>query len=465
MERRDFFSLLGAGASAGVLGAAALGAPAAQSNWGMLAPGAAPPADFDGRALVNRARAHEVMERENLDGIVALNPVNVFYLANYLGYETQKLRTIPGFAVMARDPTLPIFLVAAGADLMFLANGDREYPEVVPYSRPVELERYLEAGDFSAEPAAAPVGAWPALDTTLQPREQAWRTFGQRANARRAATPEWALLRALNLAGLGKGRIAVDDWRIAGILQSLGRYDVRCVPGDNVLRKIRLIKSDVEIGHMRRIARINQEACMATLRQLGSGATKEDIEQLFLLETARRGAKAVWLATGTVGGLTQGKVVPGEPMMFDAVSQRNFYHGDFGRTVVLGEPSRELQACMAALRTGADLVLEKARPGMKYSELSRIVGDAMNKAYTGGLTIRFGAGPHSVGLQHTDQPYRDGLPFVVPDDLTLEPGMTLTVDLPTSLLGWGAIHHEDLLLVTRTGLEPLATADGPLVVI
>jgi Xaa-Pro aminopeptidase len=60
--------------------------------------------------------------------------------------------------------------------------------------------------------------------------------------------------------------------------------------------------------------------------------------------------------------------------------------------VVLGEPSRELQACMAALRTGSELVLEKARPGMKYSELSRLVGAAMKQAYTGGLTIRFGAG-------------------------------------------------------------------------
>jgi len=68
-------------------------------------------------------------------------------------------------------------------------------------------------------------------------------------------------------------------------------------------------------------------------------------------------------------------------------------------------------------------------------------------------------------LQHTDQPYRDGIPFVVADDLTLEENMTLTVDLPTSMLGWGAIHCEDLLVVTKTGLEPLATVDGPLVVI
>jgi len=367
--------------------------------------------------------------------------------------------------VMPRDPTLPSFLVAAGSDLLFLANGDREYPEIVPYTFPVELEAYLEKADWSVEPQAAPVGGAPVLDSGLRPKERQWQSFGQRVASRRAATPEWGLVRALELAGLSRGKVAVDDMRIADVLRSLGRTQLTCVAGDNTFRKIRLIKSDVELQHMRAIARINQDACMAMLKQVRRGTTKDEIDESFMLEAARRGAKAMWIATGTIGGLTQGKVVEGEPMMVDAVCQRNFYHGDFGRTVVLGEPSKDLQACMTSLRIGTATVLEKARPGMKYSQLRQIVGEAMTKAYTGGVPIRFRAGPHSVGLQHTDQPYRDGIPFVVADDLTLEENMTLTVDLPTSMLGWGAIHCEDLLVVTKTGLEPLATVDGPLVVI
>lgn len=462
MERRDFFSLMAAGAGAGLLGAAV---PEARANWGMVAPGPVPAADFDGRRLVNEARAREVMEREGLDGIVALNPVNVFYLGNYIGYETQKLRAVPGFAVMPRDPRQPSVLVAAGSDLMFLANGDREYPQIVPYTFPVEVEKYLEKSDWSVEPAAAPAGVGAALPDGLQPRERKWQSFSQLVASRAAATPEWGLVRALELAGLSRGRIAVDDLRIAGILGALGRNGPTCVPGDNTFRKIRMIKSEVELQHMRSIARINQDACMAMLRQVRRGTTKDQIDQTFMVEAARRGAKAMWIATGTIGGLTRGEVVEGEPMMVDAVCQRNFYHGDFGRTVVLGEPSKALQACMTSLRVGSETVLSQARPGMKYSQLRQIVGDAMRKAYTGDMPIRFMAGPHSVGLQHTDQPYRDGVPFVVADDLALEENMTLTVDLPTWLLGWGTIHCEDLLVVRKNGLEPLATADGPLVVI
>ena len=108
IDRRDFFAGVGMGA-AGMLGATMLGGKEAHASWGLVAPGQVPAADFDGRSLVNKARAYEIMERENIDGIVALNPVNVFYLGNYFSYELQKLRAIPSFAVMPRDPNKPSF--------------------------------------------------------------------------------------------------------------------------------------------------------------------------------------------------------------------------------------------------------------------------------------------------------------------------------------------------------------------
>jgi len=54
---------------------------------------------------------------------------------------------------------------------------------------------------------------------------------------------------------------------------------------------------------------------------------------------------------------------------------------------------------------------------------------------------------------------------MVSDDLTFEENMTLTVDLPTIEMGWGAIHFEDLIVVTKSGAEPLATLSDPLIVI
>ncbi len=472
MERRDILKGLAVGA------AGALTLPrSSEANWGMIAPGQSPHGEFDGRLPVNRARAYEIMDREGIDGLVALNPVNVFYLGNYFSYELQKLRAIPSFAVFPRAENQPSFLVVASTDLMHIANGDREYPEIIPYSAPANWQAYANPDNWSTEPEARggmrTLADWGQdgdgegvadAGRGLTEREQRWVAMEQR-HGKRAATPEWALVRALEESGLGKATVAVDDMRIANILESIGRTDVTCRPGDNTFRKIRMIKSDVELDHMRRVARVNQEAAMATLRQIDVGATKDDIDRIFMLEAAKRGAKAMWIAAGTIGGLPHGEVVSGEPMMVDAVCQINFYHGDFGRTFVVGEPKDETVKRTNVLKTGWEVAREVIRPGMKYSELRRICGDAMAKVNPAPDGVIFGAGPHSVGLQHTDQPYRDGLPFVVWDDLTFEENMTLTVDFPAYELGWGGAHLEDLVVVTKNGVEPLAAPDGPLVVV
>jgi Xaa-Pro dipeptidase len=458
MERRDVLKGLAIGATGAVVGPSS-----AEANWGLIAPGPTPPEDFDGSLLVNKPRAYEVMDREGVDGLVALNPVNVFYLGNYFSYELQKLRAIPSFAVFPRAEDQPSFLVVAGTDLMHIANGDREYPEIIPYSSPSNWQKFSNPDNWHREPATS-VRSRRAAEGTFTPREQGWIDMQERFGGLQAPTPEWALIRALEESGLGKAKIAVDDMRIADILQRFGRTDVTCLPGDNTFRKIRMIKSEVELGHMRTVARVNQDACMAMLQQLDRGATKADIDQIFMVEAAKRGAKATWIAAGTIGGLPNGEIIEGQPMMIDSVCQINFYHGDFGRTFVLGEPTDETVARTNALKVGWEVAREVIRPGMKYSELRKIAGDAIAKVNPAPDGVIFGAGPHSVGLQHTDQPYRDGLPFVVWDDLTFEENMTLTVDFPAQEIGWGGAHLEDLVVVTKNGVEPLATIDGPLVV-
>lgn len=84
---------------------------------------------------------------------------------------------------------------------------------------------------------------------------------------------------------------------------------------------------------------------------------------------------------------------------------------------------------------------------------------------TGSGLPRFsiGVGPHSVGLQHTDEPYQDGLPYAVKADLVLEENMILTVDFPSLGKGTGNAHLEDLVRVTRDGAEVLGSMDGCLI--
>ena len=434
----------------------------ARANWGMPSPGR----HFDGRLLINKPRAREVLDREGLAGLVALNPVNVFYLGNYLGYYVKIQRPYPSFAVFPRAENRPPVLVVANADLWQVANGDREYPEIIPYSAsPKNWEAYSDPANWANEPeAGAGFGEiWPWHQETLSPREVNWANIERKFKNETAASPEYALARALKEAGLDKSRVAVDDMRIARILEKVSLNSVTCVEGDNIFRKIRMVKSDAEIVHMRNAARANQAAAMATLNQLQPGAGNADIDHLFMLEAARQGAKATWLVAGTTGGLPDGEIKPGRPFLLDTVSQVNYYHGDFGRTVVFGEPSRKLQQRTELLRLGWQAAFEEMKPGVAYSKVQKTARQAMKK--TGFPQTRTGVIPHSVGLQHTDEPYRDSLPFLVKDDLVLQENMVLTVDFPSYELGWGSCHLEDLVVVTKDGAEPLASMDGCLVVL
>lgn len=461
IERRDFFAAMAMSAAA--VGGMTLGAREAKANWGLIAPGPVPDEDFDGRLLVNKPRAYEVMEQERLDGIVALNPVNVFYLGNYISYETQMMRAIPSFAVMPRDPDRPSFLVVSSADLWFIANAKREHPEIIAYGAPAGWEDYRNPDIWSQEPETLSFSFSEGMNDKLTDIERGWVEMDQRWETGKSPSPEWALVRALKESGLLSGRIACDDMRVANILETLGQTSATCVPGDNTFRKIRMIKSDVELAHMRKVAGINRDACLAMLGKVERGMTKDDIDQMFLAEAAQRGSKAIWIAAGTIGGLRHGEVVEGEAMLIDAVSQFNYYHGDFGRTWCVGEPTKELAERARLTQLAAEIAQDVMRPGLRYSELRDIVTRGVKGASPSGWVM--GIGPHSVGLQHTDQPYRDGLPFVVRDDLVLQENMTITVDLPQIELGWGATHYEDLIRITRDGAEVLTDISSPLIAV
>ena len=115
-----------------------------------------------------------------------------------------------------------------------------------------------------------------------------------------------------------------------------------------------------------------------------------------------------------------------------------------------------------ANQIGREAAFEIVKPGVTYSQIRAVGFEAMKKSGMPEEAII--VNPHSVGLQHTDQPYRDDVPYPIAPDIELKPGMTITIDLPYIEVGWGAGHNEDLILITETGYQALHTEEDPLVV-
>ena len=114
------------------------------------------------------------------------------------------------------------------------------------------------------------------------------------------------------------------------------------VPAEHIFCEIRRVKTPAEIELLREAAQINEAACLAASGALRDGATWSELEDLYMAEMARRGGRGVYLSGGS-GGLPDRRVRRGEPVMIDALGHYRRYHGDFGRSMVVGEPDDLLE--------------------------------------------------------------------------------------------------------------------------
>jgi len=427
------------------------------------------PVDSERRRLVNFERAESLLAARGLDALVAAQPVNVYYLSNFWTVLQKMGFEFPALAMTVRGRPERDALVASAAQIWRLANDDLDFPpNVIACTGPANWREWLDAGGRPGSSTAALVGAaatpWPSRpEPQLSSLERAWARASQRIAGREAPTAIHGMARALSEAGLARGRVATDDPRLGPLLAQAGLdgLHVECDP--NLFRRLRVVKSAPEVALMRIAARNNADAAIEVARGIEPGMTMPEIESAFGVQSALRGSEAVFIVAGGTGYLPQGRVVRGQPFLIDAVSRYRYYHGDFGRTAIVGEPDADTRRRVEALRIGWRASFEALRPGRRYEEIRAAGLDAMRRS--GHADVVTVAHPHSVGLQHTDEPFRDGLPFDVKDDLVLEENMTLTVDFPHIELGWGAAHLEDLVRVTRDGAEPLAAMDDPLIVL
>lgn len=461
MDRRTALKGVGVGLGAGA--ALGLTTPTRAADDLMISP-VGNELDALKQPLLNKAQAQAVMEEYDLAGMLALNPVNIYYLSNTQPIGTKMRWEYPAFATLPRDMDQPIFLITNALQLWDIANGDRYSPEVIPYSGPLNTSDYMgmNGKPLTEEPTAATGGLAVRDGAPLTPREQRW-TDSQ--NVQPSATPEWALARAMKESGITKGRVAVDDMRIAHLLQRIGAADnIEFVDGDNLFRRIRYIKSEPEIALMKLAGAKNAEAALATARSIEKGMSFAEIERRFLTECALRGNAMSFIIAGvTLGFLPDAEVVPGKPFLIDAVSNFHQYHGDFARSIVLGEPSKEVVKRANAQQAAREATFDILKPGTKYSDIRKAGYDAFKKA--GGNPDTLIVNPHSLGLQHTDQPYDDSNPWRGGEDIVLKAGMVITVDLPYIEIGFGAGHNEDLVLITDDGYEPMNSEEEPLVIV
>lgn len=420
--------LKGVGLAAGV----GVAAPAAAGDGPRVQP---PDLSILSRAaLIDRDRASSIMAAAGLQALLLTRSANVYWATNVWPASDRMGAIGSCAALVPRDAAAPIILIAPEFSFYYIASDMGVAPGVAPL--------LVQPGGRSAMFRLAE-GAQPS------PREARRRALT--AQAPTAPDRACALRAALAQTGLKIGVVGTDERAAADRLAEIDA-GFASRPCEDVVRRIRLVQTPAGIALMRAASAANVAAAMASVDRVRELGSLRAVRQQFFAEAAARGARGVFMVVD--GALSEAFDAPlgdGAAFMIDCVSEVAGHHGDFARTVFIGEPARAMRTVPQTIANAWGEVRAALRPGLRFSQIQEIGRKAL-AAQGAGLAIPFS--PHIVGLHHSDQPALglDGRR----EDLALEAGMVLSVDCPLMDAGLGGTAHlEDLTLITQTGSEPI----------
>lgn len=397
--------------------------------------------------LIHRVRAEQVMQQFGVSALILADPVNIYYATGFWPQTLVMGHVGSSLAVIPADRSKPVTLITAQFLHYFFDLDD------VPAGSPLRILLYT-APDQDSENALPPM-FFRSAGGAPDPYERATResTTAHLETHPAFATSTQALRAALD--GI-EGSYATDNV-VGGTVLGGGARHASAGP---LLRRIRMIKSVHEIALMRHAAQQNCEAATIAIRSMQPGDRYTDLQNAFFGETGRRGGKPVFLSVDHAAYRQRdGLITEGRAFSIDAVASYAGYHGDYGRTILVGTPQPQLLRAVDAAMLCNAAVAKALRPGLYYSDITRIGRDAIRQA---GHDIFTPSAPHSVGLVHTDEAFLDdGLLFAKADHL-IEENMILSIDCPMLQTDMGGtVHLEDLWLVTTDGCEPLNDTANP----
>ena len=375
--------------------------------------------------LLNKHKAHALMESTGLDALVLAYTENVMYFSDFLRVNSNRLKSRLYYIVFFADEHMPpAFLV--------------------PHQDYQDAKRTTWIDDVRAT-SEYPFGGRPdvahdkerAVATIFRDRGLTTGTIGFENATLPVATYE-------HLAA------ALPDFELKG--------------ASPLLQRLRAIKSTEELRRIRRAMDATQAGARAILEAARAGITERELADLATAACFRAGADTVDFVI--IGAAANGAIVHGAPsdyvlrdgdiVRFDLGAYCEGYPGDFARTFVVGtdasdRDARHYDAVHAAVCAGIDA----ARPGATAGEVfdaqmraGRAIDPDLNREHAG----------HGLGLEIHEEPM-----IYQGSDFVLEPGMVLMIENGRYILGQGGYQLEDLVLIRDDGNEVITDVPRELV--
>ncbi len=244
---------------------------------------------------------------------------------------------------------------------------------------------------------------------------------------------------------------------------------VEVVDAGTIMTRVRMVKSEAEVGRIRRVARIVSKSFDAVPGFLSKGRSEKDVCRDLQIEILRNGADRSPYLVGVSdrGGYPNINVGPsdrllddGDMLVIDTGSTLDGYFCDFDREFFLGRPSDQIRQLHEKLWKVTETGIASIRPGRRVCDVWAAMAAALDEMSLGAADV--GRMGHGIGMVVTEPP------SVHPADTTIiQTGMVLTVEPGLSFMSETAngarkvMVHEENVVVTPDGCELLSVRASP----
>jgi len=369
----------------------------------------------------SKKRAKEVLNKYDIDLLIASTPVNVFYTTG-----------------------LPVTHVAPNPILYVLSN---QYPFLSMVRRDGEESAFI----------------WSLYDSVEQ---FSWLDPSEVIRIGSLDAAVNLLLKKVEEWDLRDQTIALESYMPRYQSEALQKKfpNAKVVNGDRAFIDMRLIKSEEEIRRIKKSTEVAEKAIQACI-----DATELNVPDTKLLQIARKtivneGAWGWDHLTMNIGpsdpeapGLGI-PVTPNDIVRFDFGAVWEGYISDVSRGVVIGEIPKKAQEAMDYMIQVQDYCADNIKPGVNAKEFREEVQSFLKSLTKRGFYLITG---HSIGLE-CEETHLFGPTGAM--DVPFEENIVLDLEVWLNVRGQGLVGIEDCYRITGTGTERLTKLDKEIVV-
>lgn len=258
-----------------------------------------------------------------------------------------------------------------------------------------------------------------------------------------------------------------DSEQFDRLIAGTGAVTVKSSKLDELIGKMRIIKTAKEIENIIHAQRITERALEETLKLIKEGVCEKDIALELEYRMRRLGAEGISFDLIVIAGEKtsmphgvpgENCIKPGDFITFDIGALLNGYHSDMTRTYAFGKVSEKQKKVYHTVYEAQKKGLETVRAGVRCCEVDAAARNLINQAgYEGYFGHSTG---HGVGLDIHELPYVSSR-----SETILQSGMVITVEPGIYLPKEFGVRIEDMAAVTADGCINLATMPKELIVL